>query len=67
MPLGAGFPFLDRTFGRVEMARKDRSADPIGLAGLLDLCGFDFGRHGKAAFVKATHRRFVDGTDFEHR
>ena len=63
--LGAGFPLLHGGWAGVEVAGEDGLADVVRFAELFDLLGLDLGWLGEAAFVKAAHRGFADGADFE--
>ncbi len=62
--LGAGFPLLHGGWAGVEVAGEDGLADVVRFAELFDLLRLDLGRLNQAAFVKAAHGGFADGTDF---
>src|ERR1019366_8549974 len=65
--LGAGLPLLHRGFTGVQVAGKDRLADAMALAKLLDLAGLECGGSSKARAVEAPHGGLVDCADFEQR
>ncbi len=60
----AGFPFLNRRFTGIEIARKNRLADAKTLPKFLDLFQFERRRRADTGCVETPHGRLVDRTHF---
>jgi hypothetical protein len=58
--LGSGLPLLHRGFACIQVAGKDRLADAMALAKLLDLLRSDGSGNGETGGIEAPHGRFID-------